>query len=304
MTIKHSDITVIIQGNADNHTLRFTHWLCTTYPEIYVVVSCWENNSIDQELINYEHVTVIKSADPGTISVPKFKTDNIKRQIISTRRGLEKVKTKWAIKIRSDMTFNPNKLIYFLNQLKPMTNSPFRIYNNQVGVTQLTTLAPQKSGLYFHICDWVYFGLSDDIREIFKAPLPEDSFFRFFEKCEGEQEICSQYRSETHLVLHSIQSRFKIIYPFSGFKDYNLEKLSEKIMSANFCVFNSWNLGIKSNKHRSLWKWHQRNRYTYANAVQHGQRFHFLILLEDLAVKFLAEGVQVAIRIKRLAKKK
>ena len=49
------------------------------------------------------------------------------RQIISSYNGIKIVKTKFTVKIRSDMYFKSNKLLYFLNSI----NSSKSLYSKK-----------------------------------------------------------------------------------------------------------------------------------------------------------------------------
>lgn len=246
-------ITVLIQGNFSDQTVQVIKRIRAQAPQAPIVVSCWESN---RDLVSrecFDYVTTIFSSDPGAHSIPGFKVDNIRRQIISTRAGLAQVHTPWVVKIRSDVMIDFLKISELTMLCVPVQDPAVALFKHKVVATSLTTLKGTRSGFYFHVCDWIYLGRTEDIAAIFSAPVPEGDFFTYFQHANPAPEICSRYRSESYLVYHLVRNKLGINYHFSGYLDTTLAALSLKVLKTNFAIVNYWNLGLRCSKHKKLY---------------------------------------------------
>ncbi len=89
---KYSDLTILIQGKLTKEALDF---YLDNYQEYNMIISTWNNNIL--KIPERDNLLVIKKQelfDPGH--------QNINLQIFSTKAGLEKVNTKYCIKMRGD----------------------------------------------------------------------------------------------------------------------------------------------------------------------------------------------------------
>jgi len=260
--VSHDHITVLLQGNYNDETARIIEQLKAVAPKMPIVLSCWESNRATVTATCPAGITKVFSEDPGTPSIPGFKGDNIRRQIVSTRAGLAQVCTPWVVKIRSDIAIDPTRLEELTALCTAIPADLPALFGHKVVATSLTTLDARRSDLYFHVCDWVYLGRVEDIRAIFSAPLPEGDFFTHFQSASPAPEICSRYRSETYLVYHLVRDKLGVDYPFSGHRDPQLARLSHTVLKDNFAIVNPWNLGLRSSRHRKLYLWLRPDRHT------------------------------------------
>lgn len=255
-------ITVLLQGNYNDETVRIIERLKALEPTLQIVLSCWETNRATVNAACLTGITTVFSEDPGAPAIPGFKGDNIRRQLVSTRAGLEQVRTPWVVKIRSDIYIDPRRLPALISLCTPIPTGYPALFANKVVATSLTTLDARYTGLYFHVCDWFYLGRVEDVRTIFSAQLPEDDFFFHFQGAKPAPEICSRLRSETYLIYHLVRDKLGGYYPFSGYRDSQLAILSHAVLKTNFAIINPWNLGLRSSKHRKLYLWLRPGRYT------------------------------------------
>lgn len=258
-------ITIVLQGNFNAETARIVANLQALAPTAPIVLSCWESNRAEVAQTHLPKVTTVFSQDPGAPIIEGFKGDNIRRQIVSSRCGIEKVRTPWVVKIRSDISIDPRLIQELTSLCTRLPDDLTSLFSHKVVATSLTTLDSVRSGLYFHVCDWVYLGRTDDVLKIFSAPLPEGDFFTYFRHTQPAPEICSRYRSESYLVYHLVRAKLGIEYPYSGYLDQKLAATSKKILKANFVIVNPWNLGLTSSKHRKLYLWMRADRYSELN---------------------------------------
>jgi hypothetical protein len=255
-------ITILLQGNYTADTAISIRRLRALAPDLRIVLSCWESNRADVIAAVYPDIVTVFTEDPGAPAISGFKVDNIRRQIVSSRVGLESVETPWVVKIRSDISLDPYCIKEVLDLCVPLRSEKLTLFSHKVVATSLTTLDSRRSDLYFHVCDWVYIGAIDDVRAIFSVALPEDDFFAFFQSAKPTPEICSRYRSETYLIFHLVHKKLGTSYPFSGYRDDTLVGLSHDVMKTNFVIVNPWNLGLHSSKYKNLFLWLRPDRYS------------------------------------------
>lgn len=115
-SINNSDVTVIIQGPIHHSsgtssetglTSRSISAIRKYFPGAVIVLSTWKGE--ETEDLSYDKL--ILSQDPGPTVVKYHKNGsphmvNVNRQIVSTLAGLKAVKTKYAMKLRSDNILN------------------------------------------------------------------------------------------------------------------------------------------------------------------------------------------------------
>lgn len=261
-TVPLDHVTVILQGNYNDETAHIIEQLKAISPSLPIVLSCWKSNSAAVAATCPAGITAVFSEDPGAPAIPGFKGDNIRRQIVSTRAGLEQVRTPWVVKLRSDIGIDPLRLPELASLCTAIPANAPALFGHKIVATSLTTLNARHADLYFHVCDWVYLGRTEDVRAVFSAPLPEGEFFTHFQGTVPAPEICSRYRSETYLVYHLVRDKLGVDYPFSGHRDPELANLSHAVLKANFAIVNPWNLGLRSSKHRKLYLWLRPDRHS------------------------------------------
>lgn len=258
-------VTILLQGNYSEETAGIIKRLRAFAPKMPIVLSCWESNRAAVVAANLTGIITVFSEDPGAPAVPGFKCDNIRRQLVSSHVGLNHVRTPWVVKIRSDISIDPRRIPELAALCVPIPAAGSALFENKVVATSLTTLDARRADLYFHVCDWVYLGRLEDVRAIFSAPLPDGDFFTHFQHASPEPEICSRYRSESYLIYHLVSDKLGVNYPFSGYRDPALARLSNEVLKANFAIVNPWNLGLQSSKHRKLYLWLRSDRYSELN---------------------------------------
>ena len=100
--VDNKDITVVVQGAVDREkTPICLQSIRRMLPGAFIILSTWEGTDVD----GLEYDDVVLSEDPGgfdEFNIPFSPKNNINRQIVSTYQGLLKVKTVYALKLRTD----------------------------------------------------------------------------------------------------------------------------------------------------------------------------------------------------------
>lgn len=170
--IDSKDISVIVQGAIDS---KFTGDVLKSVrknlPEAEIILSTW----IGSNTSNLGFDILVENEDPGAEIIDDvFKTkNNINRQIVSTKEGLNRATRKYSLKIRTDILLeNTNFLNYFGKYIE--RNESVSILNERVLINSLYTRDFNKITLLFHPSDWVFFGLTEDLKNIWDIPLQDE----------------------------------------------------------------------------------------------------------------------------------
>lgn len=179
------DITVVVQGPVQTFQDRaqepgitekclksIRHYL----PGATIILSTWPG----QELADLDYDELVVSADPGpNIRYYKANGDphrfNNNRQIVSSREGLKRVQTKYAVKLRSDNYLTGN---HFVALQKKFTDrcDECRFLQERVVVSNVFTRQYAKGyRVAFHLSDFFYFGLTEDLLALWDLDLLEDT---------------------------------------------------------------------------------------------------------------------------------
>jgi hypothetical protein len=298
------DFTILLQGQFTAETAKIVRQLRQADRLTPIVVSCWESDraAVPQDVANLVSELVF-SEDPGSPRIEGFKVDNIRRQLVSTSAGLARVKSAFVLKLRSDLMVDVKRVRNALALCTPVEPDAPAMFGHKVVVTSLTTLDARRSGYYFHVCDWLYLGRTNDLRVLFAAELPSGVFFEYFRHSLPRPEICSQYRSEAYMV-YQLARRLGLCgeYRFSGECSDQLADRSQELIRANFTVVNPWNLGLSSSKHRKLYLWMHPNRHTErtcgARVLSLGRRAALAELLRESASRAASRLALEIIRLR------
>jgi WavE lipopolysaccharide synthesis len=161
-------LTVIVQGGIHPNQAVVVAKFKQAFPFAQVVVSTWQRNETLAALAD----DYVISTDPGGFDLIQngrvIRTENINRQIVSTRAGLDAAKGEWSLKWRADFDFDVDK----------MRDTLSRYAESMVGDSLLVlayhTANPFADvGLVGHVSDWMYFAKTDTLRRLITAnPIP------------------------------------------------------------------------------------------------------------------------------------
>src|SRR4051794_18577281 len=214
--MKTSDITIVFQGAFKPYSTRegmpFAEILKRTravLPGARIIVSSWEGAELVRGLRVDKLVT---SEDPGTLAPLKLidsKPNNINRQIVSTRAGMEAVTTPYAVKLRTDSFLEHASFIdFFETQLKRDR------YDKRIVTNAFFTLdASVFERIPYHVSDWFQFARADVLRAYWSAPLMTLEAGRYYENrdhADGsnifERRFRAQFAVEQHIAMHYARS--------------------------------------------------------------------------------------------------
>jgi hypothetical protein len=171
--IDNHDITVVVQGpvvaSKDRGMDEGITELCLAsvrkfLPGAHIVLSTWKGQPV--EGLDYDELLL--NDDPGA-NVTAFNENadadrsNNNRQIVSSRNGLALVKTRYAMKLRTD-NYLLGEQFKILQQTFPLRCEQDKFFLERVVVNNTFTRAYGKgSKVVFHLCDFFAFGRAEDV---------------------------------------------------------------------------------------------------------------------------------------------
>ncbi|WP_169733735.1 WavE lipopolysaccharide synthesis family protein [Alkanindiges illinoisensis] len=277
--IDSREISVVIQGPIFTHitplapegiTRQVLKALRQHLPYATLILSTWKGQPVE----DLDADITLQLDDPGTTNFykPKAKAENLynngNRLIYSTQAGLAQVKTKYTLKIRSDLLlFHPLFSSYF-NQFHHV-DAPwhvleqriigFPVYSLKYESTQPRSASHKNRSTKiqprpFHVSDWAYFGLTADMQKLFDCPLmDEPATSRWFEtRPKPTNDLWPdrlwRYSPEQYIVSNLAQRTLGITLEHASQDDADILQSSERFIANNFIILDQHQWGLWSLK--------------------------------------------------------
>lgn len=294
-----SSFTFMVQGSIDSSpfkesfiTLELIKSIRLFHPQSPIILSTWNGIEVS-EFKGISNLVILFNEDPGPLKFHTEKTNNVNRMIVSSLHGLNHVKTKNVIKLRTDMIlYKPLGLNYF--QKFNEYDFSFKVVSERIVCISYSSVNPKfsREKLLFHPCDWLFIGNIDDVKLLYKGPLVSISdAANFIDKPNLlDNNYIAKYRAEQFLFLNLIHNtghkieKFKDAFSFSK----GLENLSEKYISNNLVIIEARHLGLKSMKHKALSRVSPNRlnhkdwlRFYNKHSVTNGEYPHFKFFIID-----------------------
>lgn len=185
--MQNTDITVVVQGPVQSMPERLQDegitQRCLTsvrqhLPGARIVLSTWPDQDLDG--LEFDELVVNEDPGPNIIGYQRNgepRKENTNRQIVSTMGGLRRVATEYAMKLRAD-NFLTGTGFKELQVQYPKRSDEFRILKERVVITN-TLMRRYYRGrrVAFFLSDFIDFGLTDDVMNIWDLPLLDDLGF-------------------------------------------------------------------------------------------------------------------------------
>jgi hypothetical protein len=181
------DLSVVVQGpvmggrrDAEDQQLtrRCLASVRNHLPEAQIVLSTWRGS----DLANLSFDVLIENDDPGPVYYTDLpgKSNNVNRQITTTRNGLLAADRRYSLKLRSDMIVEGTGFADYFNRFPVRCDWSF-LKSKVVSSTMYARIPGHIFQWPFHPGDWFFFGETQDVRDIWDIPLsPEPDFTNWF----------------------------------------------------------------------------------------------------------------------------
>ncbi|MBY6017876.1 WavE lipopolysaccharide synthesis family protein [Halomonas denitrificans] len=174
-------ISVVVQGPVQAYqgrgmeagiTQRCLDSVRQHLPGATLILSTWP----DQDLSGLDYDLLVESADPGP-NQDDYCPRNYHRQLVSSREGLRRVTTDYAIKLRSDNYLVGNQFVE-RQQAYPLRHPEFRQFAERVVINaNLFRRYSKGHRILYHPSDFFYYGRTEDLLRIWDQPLFEQQPF-------------------------------------------------------------------------------------------------------------------------------
>lgn len=263
--INPNQISVVVQGLTDKkETKKCLNSIRKYLSGAEIILSTWEGADVS----SLDFDTVIFNKDPGSVI---FTTDgvnvhnNLNRQLLSTQAGIKKATRPYILKLRSDLILSHNGFLDYFDKYQARCDK-YKLFERKILVSTLYTRkfvikheTKETCFTPFHISDWFFFGLAEDIKKYFlDTPLvKEPEYSTYFnnhpEKADKRYHTvsCYQYPPEQYLMFSCVKRNFPEI-EMDDLTDVTPENIlqSEIAVVNNFIVLEYKQHGIYLNKYR------------------------------------------------------
>lgn len=237
--LESEEISIVVQGAISQYTQECLSSIRTNFPNAQIILSTWMNSDVE----GLEYDKVIFSEDPGALIIDDVSGtfNNINRQIISTKAGLDYVDRKYVLKTRTDIIWNNSNILRYFGEYDKHCKP--KHFKNRILICNYYTRNPNILPLPFHISDWISFGLKEDIDLFYNINIQSDEEIRWFKNNKKNQKkfytnLLAKYVPEQHICLNFIKKFYDV--NCSSFYDASKEniRLTEEILANDFVVLN------------------------------------------------------------------
>lgn len=182
--IDFKDITVVVQGPVQtfndrpqepNITTKCLNSIREHLPGATIILSTWPG----QDLSGLDYDELVISPDPGA-NCRNLKLDgtqqwyNNNRQIVSSLAGLKSVTTKYAVKLRSDNFLTSSDFVTLQQRYSKRCEQDCFLAERVVVSDVFTRKYAKGFPVAYHVSDFFYFGLTEDVLALWDFPLFKD----------------------------------------------------------------------------------------------------------------------------------
>jgi|688.fasta_scaffold168966_2 hypothetical protein len=254
-----SEITFVVQGkvllkDGVNLTELCVKSIRRFFPESRIILS----TDIGEDTLNLDVDECVYSMQSDKVVIENDRVGNImpaNLQIVTTFEGLKRVKTPYAVKIRSDMVLKNDNLLWLMRN-RPRRNliNKFKVCEQFVIILNWSAVNPSYYlKLLHHPSDQLFAGKTSDLLAIWNCPEYPVEYMRWYSNHDypsGARHGNSlvKFRCETWIWYNFIKKYSNL--DFNNSYDYNPELLEESqgFIANNLMIVGSKLAGVQSLK--------------------------------------------------------
>ncbi len=178
--IDSADVSVVVQGGVHPvFTPRCLTSLRKFLPRAEIILSTWQGGKVGS--LTFDQL--VMNRDPGGAVCARNGRDlnNCNREIVSTFGGILKAGRRYVFKVRSDIVLKSDAVLR--QRPERFRRDPaYALTRERLVVCSIySRLFARKDDrifpILFHPSDWVYFGLREDLYDLFDIPLTDEPGF-------------------------------------------------------------------------------------------------------------------------------
>jgi hypothetical protein len=266
--IDFRDISVVVQGAIDVElTPRCLASIRKFLPGAEIILSTWAGS----RTTGLDYDELVLSRDPGSVPADnKWNvTNNVNRQIESSKGGLRSASRTYALKIRSDMEIVGLQFVEAWGRYDEFRNEDCRVFKNRVITNNLYCANPHSTNFPYHLSDWAQFGLRDDILNLWDIPTQSTHDMGSYWTLKARpiidpvptwlgRYLPEQYIWTTFLKKNNVETQFE---HYTDASPLNLRR-SELSFANNVVILNYEESGFRFLKY-DPYKWDYKSQYTH-----------------------------------------
>jgi hypothetical protein len=166
------DISVVVQGPVYKKlTLKCLNSIRKHLPGAEIILSTWKGSDID----GLDHDILILNDDPGFYLYQSNHAakNNVNRQIATTLAGLKAAAHKYAFKIRTDFIISGRGFLNYFDNFQKY-DIGYKVFNRKILSCVFFARNPRPKTEFppypFHPSDIAFFGLREDLLNLFDVP--------------------------------------------------------------------------------------------------------------------------------------
>ena len=259
--IKDEEITFIVTGKIfynKNITLKSLKSIKKYFPSSTIILSTWEDentNELEQfcnKIIKNKPLTKhISACLPECDWYPKYNSYNSQQLSVST--ALKICNTKYVVRLRSDFILTKKSFLNYYNFYKNLLPHSSTIFKDKIIIYSCGTINPFCDVLPLpqHPSDLFFFGLREDLCEIYNGNFIPDEIANYYSKNKDKTNPClfnHLYTPEQYLWLQTLDNK-KVNYkkPLNYYDiDETIKEETLKFFIDNFIILDSKQIGIIS----------------------------------------------------------
>ena len=268
--IVSKDITVVFQGPVEeNYTPIAIESVRRFLPDARIILSTWPG----APTANLDCDEIVLNKDPGAPSFVKKNgnshSDNRNRLLISTQGGVERSESLYTLKLRSDCIMLGDGIVRNYGKY-PKKSEELNIMKGKLVIGEqcnLTKLHFAENTVYlpFHMSDWFFFGLTEDLKTYFLGTKIESDEQMTEWKYKNDMMISEddeigknwkrRYNAEQYYFISALRRKYEIAYyDLSDYSD-EAERQSRIAILNNFEILNVRDHEIINAKRQNKQPW-------------------------------------------------
>lgn len=264
-TIRKEDITFVVAGkvdlDVDNQVTRCLSSIRRFFPESKIILSTWKNSDLEDVEKYCDELVLLEEPRKWLPRVymndqPAGKRLTIDLQQISVHAGLMKVKTKYAVRMRTDHYLINDNLFRFYNTWAHSlnkTDGDYRVFSERVLVSLLFTFDTRGYYKPYGISDCFQFGSTEDLLKLWDGhsePLESTNYFNMHSNTgwSNPERFNHRYVAEQYFFLSVLRkAKLNILLP-EYYLDHSSDRLvfePEKVFASNILIGDNMQLGLR-----------------------------------------------------------
>ena len=269
------DLSIVIVGIVNKSTKKVLKAVRKHLPNAEIILSTWEGSDVRDLAGLYDKLILNKDPNAIIFDDKENKYNNLNRILISSQNGINIATRKYVLRLRSDLVLKNNNVLKLIDNfvIRNPEKSLFkeRIFAYEIFSIKYDIKNRNKQRMLFHISDWCYLGLKEDLQELFSIPLVhEPDFSRYFEthnKTIDDIHSTRLWKMSPEQYITSVNAK-KVFnnLKFDNYLDITDEniKISENFIINNFRVFTpkEWGISILKEEYKTV-KMHIHSPFRY-----------------------------------------